>query len=119
MDDALIELSSKSQKFQLIHSIACVILWGVGNQFFYSIPFYQAYPKLNCFDHSSNPIENCDHKMVCKLEFKGSYEIDWKDQASLQNWMTDLDLMCEEPYLIGLIGGIVFITSAVGSLTVT
>ena len=40
MDDALTELSSISQRFQLIHSIACVVLWGVGNQFFYSIPFY-------------------------------------------------------------------------------
>ena len=83
MDDALSELSSTSCMFQIYHSVACVILWGIGNQFFYSIPFYQAYPKLNCEDQDSKLIADCDHKMVCETGFKGTYEIDWKDSASL------------------------------------
>ena len=57
--------------------------------------------------------------MVCESGFKGTYKIDWNDPASLQNWMTDLDLLCEKPYLIGFLGGVGFVTSAVGSLTVT
>ena len=33
--------------------------------------------------------------------------------------MTDLNLLCTEPYLVGLLGGISFITSSIGSLTIT
>ena len=73
MDDALSDLSSNSCMFQIIHSIACVILWGIGNQFFYSIPFYQAYPKLKCEDQDSKLIVDCDHKMVCEKGFEGTY----------------------------------------------
>jgi len=33
--------------------------------------------------------------------------------------MTDLNLLCEEPYLIGLLGGISYIASSIGSLPLT
>ena len=46
-------------------------------------------------------------------------KIDWSHDETLQNWMTELDLTCEEPYLIGLIGGISFVSFAVGSLMFT
>jgi MFS family permease len=45
--------------------------------------------------------------------------IDWSDEASLNNWMTQLDLICEEPYKIGLIGAVYFISFSLGSLMFT
>ena len=38
---------------------------------------------------------------------------------SLYNWMTNLDLICEEPYKIGLIGSISFISFSIGSLFIS
>lgn len=38
---------------------------------------------------------------------------------SLYNWTTQLDLICEEPYKIGLIGAIFYLSSSLGSFLFT
>lgn len=48
-----------------------------------------------------------------------SFEIDWTHQNSLKNWMTELNLICEEPIKIGLMGAISFASFSIGSLTFT
>jgi len=47
------------------------------------------------------------------------YSIEWKAGNSLQNWMTDLNLICEPAFRIGLIGSLQFIGLAVGALLFT
>lgn len=47
------------------------------------------------------------------------YEIDWDSDTSLHNWMTDLDFICAEPYSIGLIGAMSFISFSIGSILLT
>ena len=83
MDMALIELSKKTYKFQILHALACILLYGLSNQFFYSIPFYQAYPTLKCKNEKGEIIPKCNHKTVCLSNFTGSYEIDWDDDLTL------------------------------------
>lgn len=48
-----------------------------------------------------------------------TFEIDWSNKQSLNNWMTQLDLICEEPFKIGLIGAIYFVSFSLGSLMFT
>jgi hypothetical protein len=39
IDHALVELGSACGPFQIIHCLACIMMFN-GSQFFYSIPFY-------------------------------------------------------------------------------
>lgn len=47
IDEALSQLAGNGT-FQMIHSLACIVLFGVGSSFFYAIPFYEKYPELEC-----------------------------------------------------------------------
>lgn len=48
-----------------------------------------------------------------------SYSINWDSEYSLHNWMTDLDLICAEPYLIGMLGAVSFMAFSIGSILIT
>lgn len=101
-------------------STACFcVMFCLGGQFFYSIPFYQLYPKLDCFKDGNQLLEECTPTIACDAELVDRFEIDWSDNMSLRNWMTELDLICEEPYKIGLIGAIYFVSYSFGSLMFT
>lgn len=39
--------------------------------------------------------------------------------VTFQNWITDLDLVCEDPFKIGLLGALSFISFAIGSAFIT
>jgi MFS family permease len=47
------------------------------------------------------------------------YKIDWNSSLSLNNWMTQLDLICDEPYRIAFIGAISFFSFSLGSILFT
>lgn len=125
MDNAFEELQGNGM-FQLFNSLACAMLFFVGSQFFYSIPFYQLYPALTCVTASGLTIEACPVNRACGLEpFKNqtdrvvSYKFESSNPFTLNNWMTELDLICEEPYKIGLMGALSFISFTLGSAFIT
>lgn len=71
-------------------------------------------------------IQNCEVKRACgQKPFDISddkvlaYTIDLDGPTTFQNWVTDLDLVCEEPYKIGLIGALSFISFSIGSALIT
>ena len=47
------------------------------------------------------------------------YILDKSSQLTFDNWMTQLDLICEDPYKVGLLGAISFISFSIGSLLIT
>ena len=64
--------------------------------------------------------QECSVDDACTIKKNnGSYKIDWDDQYSLNNWMTQLDLVCAQPYVIGLMGVISFVSFSIGSLLFT
>ena len=75
-----------------------------------------------CFDAAGNLVtdENsathCSRNLACDKNAVDQFRIDWSDDYSLQNWMTKMDLICDEPYLIGFIGSISFISLSIGSI---
>lgn len=95
------------------------------------MPFYQLYPALMCYNENGMLIKENDNQLgganlYCSVDFackqklqNGTFKIDWKNQFSLNNWMTQLDLICEQPYKIGLMGVISFISFSVGSILFT
>jgi len=58
--------------------------------------------------------------LACNLpKEQDYYSIDWNDGKSLQNWMTDMNLICEPAYRIGLIGSLQFVGLALGAVIFT
>lgn len=86
------------------------------------MPFYQLYPKLLCYDSQGNIVTDtdsathCSRNLACNKMAVDNFKIDWGSDQSLDNWMTKMDLICQEPYLIGFIGSISFISLAIGSI---
>jgi len=81
------------------------------------IPFYFYYPALICEDAKGIKFE-CDRHRVCQPDIV-RYEYDYESEHTLINFMTQLDLVCIEPYYIGLIGTISFVSFATGSILFT
>lgn len=44
------------------------------------------------------------------------YAINWNDEHSLHNWTTELNLICEPPLTIGIMGTLAFISIGLGAL---
>lgn len=54
MDDAIAMLGGSWGRLQTLAIICNMIIFAVGSQFFYSMPFYTLYPKLHCYDYDKN-----------------------------------------------------------------
>ena len=63
-------------------------------------------------------VVDCDRERACSPDIK-EYSFDWESHNTLNNWMTQLDLVCIPRYQIGLVGSISFIAFAVGSFLFT
>ena len=61
----------------------------------------------------------CTAEYACDKRRVDSFKIDWTHCNSIHNWMADLNLICEEPYKIGMIGSVSFISFSLGSLVTT
>jgi MFS family permease len=124
MEDSFKEISPVTMcRFQILHILAQALMFN-GSQFFYSIPFYQLYPALNCYNADGKQIvgDICTRENVCMANGPISkYSINYNDQSSLYNWMTNesLGLLCAPPYVIGFIGSISFISFSIGSIVFT
>ena len=57
--------------------------------------------------------------MACNKDVTNEYEIDWDNQSTLKNWITEYDWVCEEPFKIGFLGMISFVSFSIGSLFFT
>ena len=97
-----------------------------------SIPFYQLMPALKCYDFQGELMDqsvdlvstestdnlkdgHCSVSYACNAPAVDKWEIDWEADTTLHNWTTDLNLICEEPYKIALIGTIGFISYGIGA----
>jgi len=111
-------------RFQKVLSVAFICFFSFGSQLFQAIPFYTLLPRLNCHiqktDLTFEVIQDCPKALACNLPKPHDfYAVDWTAPTSLQNWMTDFDLICEPPFRIGLIGTLQFIGLAAGALLFT
>jgi len=61
-------------------------------------------------------VESCTTTNICALRKEDgfNYEIDKTSRNYLYNWYVELDLMCESPIKLGLVGSAYFIGFSVG-----
>jgi hypothetical protein len=75
-------------------------------------PFLQLYPEVNCIDEDTGLYNKCSVEQACALKtqlysegnpiYEKAYIIDPDGSITLNNWMTNLDLICNERWEIGL-----------------
>lgn len=125
LDDAIDVLGGSNGRFQIMQAIAFALIFAVGSQFYHSSPFYLRKPALRCFDHKGFLIadkeygEYCSRMMACDKEITSYYDIDYEHGHSINNWFTQLDLVCEERYKIGMLSTISYVSFAIGSVLFT
>ena len=85
------------------------MLFITNNHFFYALPLLLKEPKYVC----PPEIEHCDSKAYC--EDPSNVYVDWTDTWSLENWVQRLNLPCEDPFKVALLGSMYFAgTTALG-----
>ena len=90
-----------------------VVAYIFGSQMLNMMPFLQLYPALQCAD-TQGIYSSCTRDEAC-LNPNG-FAIDWGERISLDNWMTDLNLICSDPAKVGLMGSVAFISVGFGSI---
>lgn len=73
----------------------------------YSLAFLELMPKFKCLMENGE-YEPCSQEHICKTDTT-QYIVDYDDQTSLDNWVMQLDLVCESKFKIGMIGSSFFI----------
>ncbi|CAI2362642.1 unnamed protein product [Moneuplotes crassus] len=75
--------------------------------YFASLPFLELVPRLEC-KQGSQWIE-CTKQDIChngELADESLWRVDYTDQFSFRNWMTELQLYCYSDFWIGLFGSL-------------
>lgn len=99
-----------------LYGVPLVLLLHIVSSFFaLAFPFFELVPQLECKAKSGEWV-SCSRKEVCSTG--GDYRIDWSSKLSVVNIITEMDLVCEEDYKIGLLGSLVFLGFMLSSLTI-
>lgn len=109
IDDLIIKAGGFG-KMQWIIMLAAIILYqGIGSVV-YNLAYLELVPYIKCKYYGE------DHFVKCKNErdicHKGKVEewyVDYEEEESFHNWMTDQNLYCEDSFLIGLFGSVYFL----------
>ena len=109
-------------KFQYLKILQYASLLVFGSFMIYPISFYQLQPQYLCAvdDGSGNAVGawfKCTNNQFCK-ELGGNaallHKIDWKQETSLNNWITEMNMTCATKTDIGSLGVIAALGGGVG-----
>jgi MFS family permease len=114
--DRALNNAKRLTTIQYVAMLCSIVIFSLGSQIFYLIPFYMYYPALIC--HTPEGSFECDHHRACDVDIT-SYDLNWDSHDTLSNWMTQLDFICMEPFYIGILGSISFISFSIGSFFFT
>ncbi|CAI2361450.1 unnamed protein product [Moneuplotes crassus] len=117
--DECIEKSGGFGKFQwLMIALATISLHGV-NFFIYNLGFLELVPRLECLDSETGQFMECTKEDICRedsLIDRNLWKVDYSDEFSFNNWMTDMDLYCLSDFKIGLFGSFFFFGYALNGI---
>ena len=103
----------------LFHKIFVTVLafnFGVPCLFVYGFGFFELMPQLKC-NHElyGISIEQCVRERVCNKEIL-NYTIDYSHEFTIDNWVTDYNLLCVTNSEIGLFGSLLLAGFFFGSV---
>ncbi|CAI2363809.1 unnamed protein product [Moneuplotes crassus] len=108
------ENSKGRNRFYTINVFCIIMAYSLGGLFPYSIPFLTKVPSLKCMSFTQNTWEGCDKDQACSSQFM-DYKINHNSHETVTNWITSMDLLCKEDYVIGLFGSLYFVGFFIGS----
>ena len=80
---------------------------------FQCLPYLILFPKYSC------PPEKPDCTYEDNCRDPTLYPVDWNNELSLHNWVEKLNLQCDSPYNIALMGSMYFAGSLASGIVVT
>ena len=91
-----------------------------------NLAFYELMPQFECqFPGQPDVWKTCTQEDFCpsfgkeQSQLATSHRIDWKDEMSLHNWVTRLDMQCSDGTEFATLGSYVFFGWTLSSLVVT
>jgi MFS family permease len=118
--DDLFEKSGGFGKMQWLIVIFTILSYQGINFYIYNLAFLELMPKLLWKDASTGNFKTCgDSSDIChkgKTIDSSLWKVDFSDEMSFHNWMTELHLFWEDGFLIGLLGSMYFVGFAVNGL---
>lgn len=116
--DQYFEATGGYGKYQKLNTFLAVVIALASNFFLFNVSFYQLVPKLECSDSPDSLLYfTCSKDDVCNARY-GTWQIDWSDEISLKNPLTEYGLLCAPPMMLGLLGGMTMLGVVIGSFLV-
>jgi len=112
MDEAL-EAVGSSGKYQIILATIIIFASPMALLLSLSFPLFTSLPKFTCLDLPTNTFLLCSHQDYC-LKDNLSRSIDYS--KSINNFVLEFELYCEDEYFIGLIASSYFIGVITGTI---
>ena len=111
VNECLVKLKG-TMLYQKVFVFLLIVVFIAGNRFLTMYPFLQLYPALNCVDENTGLYSECTVEQACALKdhlyaegnplYEKAFIIDQDASITLNNWMTNLNLVCNERWEIGL-----------------
>lgn len=100
-------------RFQTFLLVSLILAMNSGGLLVYGITYLELYPAYVCTRHDGTLDYECtqdpqEPNNFCKGDLYQSWEVDWSNPASLDNWIVQLDLFCTDSKYIGLMGAAAF-----------
>ncbi|CDW90392.1 UNKNOWN [Stylonychia lemnae] len=96
---------------------SALFIWGfaTGGILFFALAILEKNPRYLCYKADGTTYECQADQTFCK-DPSIKYIIDWDYESSLHNWVQSLDLTCESPAKLGLLGSIYFVGWAIAAI---
>jgi MFS family permease len=107
-----------TMRYQKVFVFLLIISFICGNRFLTMYPFLQLYPTLLC-PNANGTYYECSQVTACSAENKDKYVVDTEGRYTLNNWMVNIHLICNERYEIGMQGTLLFMGQTIGAIFFT
>ncbi|CAI2368137.1 unnamed protein product [Moneuplotes crassus] len=102
-----------SGRFQIYTTLVYAIGFCMGGFLSFALPLVELFPQFQCYDSSSKEYTNCDRLQACESH---NWTINWNEERSIHNWITEMNLYCAEKWKIGLFGSMYYLGSLLGTI---
>ena len=106
-------LGRVSGMFQIYTTLVYAIGFCMGGFLSFALPLVELFPQFQWYDSISGGYTNCDRLQAWESH---NWTVNWDEERSIKNWISDMNLFCTEKWKIGLFGSMYYFGSFLGSL---
>ncbi|CAI2368258.1 unnamed protein product [Moneuplotes crassus] len=106
-------LENVSKRFQVFSTIVHAIGFCMGGFLSFALPLVELFPQFQCYDATTGGYTNCSRQEACDSH---NWAINWEEERSIKNWISDMNIYCIEKWKIGLFGSMYYFGYLLGSI---